>query len=515
MKTIQQNVRKCSKLSMLLIAFAAASPLLSGCSSMLDVDSRHIVNEENKWKDINDARSSLMGVYGLLRTALAQDNGYWMYGELRSGDFSAVNKRDLDVIIAGELNSSYPLIQKLSNWRKFYAVINAANLFIENSSRIVPLDAQYTALNNKIDIAQMRVIKGFCYYLLARTWGDVPIWDKSYEGNFPNIKASPEKEVLAYAENQIKSIKDELPFIYGSETDPIYPTLNYHGSNRDQWNGVLFNRLSANTILAHIAAWSGNYLEASVYADYVLTNASKSGATFNLSSNITAANGFFYNSSNSQLVAFPFKWAAGEASYEGHLEQLTLASPLVSKAIPDIYIPNDHIIQVFTEDNDVRYNIAKDGTIASTYFSNIGGQYPIFSKIKVIREGVSGADGSLPLFSSAIVFSRLEEIALLRAEALVVLGQQDLAKGLLDQVRKSRGLNDSPSDVDLLDEIFAERRRELLGEGWRWYDLVRYKKLKRNDPEFNKLIDGKGIFWPIAQEVLNNNSQLNQNSFWK
>lgn len=515
MKTIQQNLRKYSKLSMLLITFATTGTLLSGCSKMLEVDSRHIVNEENKWKDINDARGSLMGVYGLLRSAMAQDNGYWLYGELRSGDFSSVNKRDLDVIISGELNSSYPLVQKLSNWRKFYAVINAANLFIENSPKIVAKDAQYTALNNKIDIAQMRVIKGFCYYLLARTWGDVPIWDKSYEGNFPNIKASAEKEVLVYAENQIKSVKDDLPFIYGSETDPIYPTLNYHGSNRDKWNGVLFNRLSANTILAHIAAWAGNYLEASVYADYVLTNAGKAGASFNLSSNITSANGFFYNSSNSQLVAFPFKWSESEASYEGHLEQLTLASPLVSKAIPDIYIPRDRIVQIFTEDNDVRFNITKDGSTLSTYFSNIGGQYPIFSKIKVIREGVSGADGSLPLFSSAIVFSRMEEVALLRAEALVVLGQKDLAKGLLDQVRKSRGLQDSPNEIDLLDAIFAERRRELLGEGWRWYDLVRYKKLKRNDTEFNKLIDGKGIFWPIAQDVLNNNTQLSQNSFWK
>ncbi|MGB3104296.1 RagB/SusD family nutrient uptake outer membrane protein [Sphingobacterium siyangense] len=515
MKTRQHKMRKYSRLSILLITLTVVGPVLSGCSKMLDVDSRHIVNEENKWKDINDARSSLMGVYGLLRSAMAQDNGYWLYGELRSGDFSPVNKRDIEVIIHGELNSSYNLVQKLSNWRKFYAVINAANLFIENSSKIVVLDAQYTTLNNRIDIAQMKVIKGFCYYLLARTWGDVPIWDKSYEGNFPNIQASSEKEVLAYAENQIKSVKDDLPFIYGSETDPVYPTLNYHGFNRDKWNGVLFNRLSANTILAHIAAWAGNYLEASVYADYVLTNASKSGASFNLSSNITNANGFFYNSSNSQLVAFPFKWSESEASYEGHIEQLTLASPLVSKAIPDIYIPSDRIIQIFNEKDDVRFHIDNNGSPSSTYFSNIGGQYPIFSKIKVIREGVSGADGSLPLFSSAIVFSRMEEIALLRAEALVVLGQKDLAKGLLDQVRKSRGLQDLPNESDLLDAIFAERRRELLGEGWRWYDLVRYKKLKRNDSEFNKLIDGKGIFWPIAQEILNNNSKLSQNSFWK
>ncbi|WP_132844297.1 RagB/SusD family nutrient uptake outer membrane protein [Sphingobacterium sp. JUb20] len=487
--------------------------LLGGCNKMMDVDSRHIVNEENKWKDINDARGSLMGVYGLLRSALAQDNAHWMYGELRGGDFTAVNKRDLEVIISGDLNSSYALVQNLSNWRKFYAVINAANLFIEKSGQIVTLDAQYTSLNNKIDVAQMRVIKGFCYYLLARTWGDVPIWDKAYEGNFPSIKQSSEKEVLAYAEQEVKAAKDILPFVYADLTDPIYPAQYYFGQDRAAWNGVLFNRLSANAILAHIAASSNNYLGASIYADYVLTNAGKGGAAFIESSNLTNANGFFFNSSNSQLVAFPFKWSANEASYQGHLEQLTLASPLVSKAIPDIYIPTDRIVQIFDEPSDVRFQITSTGEPQSTYFSNLGGLYPIFSKIKVIREGVSGADGSLPLFSSAIVFSRLEEIALLKAESLVVLGQNDEAKGLLDQVRKSRGLAEAPAG-NLLDQIFSERRRELMGEGWRWYDLVRYNKIKRDNAAFNTLIDQKGIFWPVAKEALNNNKALKQNPYW-
>ncbi|SUJ01715.1 SusD family [Sphingobacterium spiritivorum] len=485
------------------------------CNKMLDIESQHIVDEENKWKDINDARGSMLGVYGLLRSALAENNSQWMYGELRNGDFTSLGKRDLQVIINGELNSSYALVQKLSNWRKFYAVINAANLFIEKSPEIVNNDKQYTALNNRIDVAQMRVIKGFCYYLLARTWGDVPIWDKSYEGSFPKVKQSTEKEVLAYAEKELKAAAEILPFQYGSRFDEIYPTEKYMGFDQTKWNGVLFNRISANAILAHVAAWSGNYLEASVYADYVLKNANKAGAAYVESSFLSSEKGFFSNSNSSQLVALPFSWTASEASFEGHLEQLTLAAPLVSKPVADIYIPADQIIQIFHEAGDVRFSINSAGAVQTTYFTDFGGVRPIFSKIKVIREGVSGTDGSLPLFSSAIVFTRMEEIALLRAEALAVLGQRELAKNILDQIRKSRGLSESSSATDLIDEIFSERRRELLGEGWRWYDLVRYKKIKRNDAAFNILIDQKGIFWPIASEVLSNNSELVQNPYWK
>ena len=501
----------------LLVVGFGLSTLSISCDKMLDVESRHIVNEENKWKDINDAKASLLGVYGLLRTAMADNNAHWLYGELRQGDFSVSNRRDLEVIINGELKSSYDLVNKLSNWRKFYAVINAANLFIENSGKIVERDPQYTQLNNNIDKAQMRVIIGFTYYLLARTWGEVPIWDKAYEGKFPQLDKSSFEQVLTYAEQQVKLGKDQLPFNYGQSIDPIYPSATYFGNTSIKWDGVLFNRLSANAILAHIAALGGNYLETSIYTNYVLTNASKAGATFVASSIFTdQTSGFFNGSSASQIIAFPFGFTNGEASYDGHIESLTLAAPLVSKPLPDIYIPLDKIVNIFTESDDSRFSYDSEGKINSTYFSNLGGLYPIFSKIKIIRQGVSGSDGSLPLFASSLVFTRLEEMALLRAEALTVLnGENEEARGLLNQVRMSRGLGRSEASGDLMDQIFAERRRELMGEGWRWFDIVRYNKIKRNNPAFNSLIDEKGIFWPIAQDVLDNNPVIKQNTYWQ
>jgi hypothetical protein len=54
-----------------------------------------------------------------------------------------------------------------------------------------------------------------------------------------------------------------------------------------------------------------------------------------------------------------------------------------------------------------------------------------------------------------------------------------------------------------------------MGEGWRWYDLVRQNRIKRTNPAFNELIDKGGIYWPIAQEVLNRNSKIKQNSYWQ
>jgi len=277
---------------------------------------------------------------------------------------------------------------------------------------------------------------------------------------------------------------------------------------------VLFNRLSVNAVLAHLCAWSGRYMEASVYADFVLANAAKSVATYAPSATFTQPEGYFFNSTNSHLVAFPFKWSAMEASFGGHIEQLTLAAPLVNKPSPDMYIPIERIMQIFHESGDVRFHVDGTGQTVSSYFSDLGGTTPIFSKIKVIRGGTT--DGSFPLFSSVMVFTRLEDMALLRAEALAVLGDgEGIARGILNQIRRSRGLGEADMASDLIDEIFAERRRELMGEGWHWFDRVRYHKIKRSDPAFSQLIADKGIFWPIAEEVLANNGLLQQNPYWK
>jgi len=488
--------------------------ILPSCDKLLDTESRHLVGEEDKWTDINDARASLMGIYGLVRTALAEDNAHWLYGELRGGDFIAPNKRELQDVVDGNLLSSNKLMKNLSNWRKFYAAVHAANLFIAHAGRIAERDPQYTETNLRIDVAQARALKGFCYFLMARIWGEVPIWDKAYEGTFPAIGTSEEKVVLAYAENELKAALGVLPYRYGSVNDEIYPVEKYHGYTFAEWDGVLFNRLSVNAVLAHLCAWSGRYMEASVYAGFVLANAAKSVATYAPSSTFTLSDGYFFNSSNSHLVAFPFKWSAMEASFGGHIEQLTLAAPLVNKPSPDMYVPIERIMQIFHENGDLRFHVDNTGQTVSSYFSELGGTTPIFSKIKVIRGGTT--DGSFPLFSSVMVFSRLEEIALLRAEALAVLGDSEgIARGTLNQIRRSRGLGEADMAADLIDEIFAERRRELMGEGWRWFDLVRYHKIKRNDPAFLQLIADKGIFWPVAEEALANNGLLEQNPYWK
>jgi peptidoglycan hydrolase-like protein with peptidoglycan-binding domain len=277
------------------------------------------------------------------------------------------------------------------------------------------------------------------------------------------------------------------------------------------------NKITAYSILAHIAAWQGKYINADVYSKFVIDNYTKANlALLNVPSLVNPTDGLFGPSTRAQILAIRSSYELGEATNTGHLESLTLGYPIVTKAKPDIYVNRDTINAIFDDPNDTRFGIdSVSGLIRTNYFTNYNGDIPIFSKVKVIRNGAGDSDFSI--FGSNLVFTRLEEIFLLYAEAKTVLNQRDEAIKYLNQVKAQRGLKPyiSSSPKDLLGEIFLERRRELMGEGWRWYDQIRFAKIKKNNPTLNTLIENGGIFWPISADVLSRNSKLKQNSYWK
>jgi hypothetical protein len=500
--------------------------LVSSCNKQLDIKSSRQANESEHWTKFEDARSHLFGIYGLFRSAVAGNNAHWLYGELRNGDFRSVYRPDLKAVIEGNLNASFPVIQDITNWRSFYAVINACNLFIERVKECM-VDPRYTETYFKLDIAQARALRAFAYFYMVRIWGDVPLITRSQDGTFEELPRTNKEYVLSFAEQELIAAAPRLPYLYsGYDPAQIFPN-NYYGNNEAAWRNIPITKLAAYALLAHIAAWQGKYIDVATYTDFIVTNMANSKmqvvtTNYLVSSLFNADVSGNYN----QLVGFNFIKAFGETTTDGHIEQLTLANTVnypMSKMLPDIYVPKDIISSMFplSNGNDERFGVDISSPLqlpVTTYFENYSSAIPVFKKIRVVNGGAGGNNGGqFAVFNSSIVFTRIEEIKLLRAEAMAVLGQKQAAIIELNSIRTVRGLK-AVSDVpgmDIVDEVFAERRRELLGEGWRWYDLIRYNRIKRNNPVFNNLLDKEGIYWPISEDVLNRNPKIVQNSYWK
>ncbi|HYH56693.1 MAG TPA: RagB/SusD family nutrient uptake outer membrane protein [Anseongella sp.] len=247
--------------------------LASSCEKILDVDSTRAVGEKNMWNSLEDTRGALMGTYGLIRAAMADQNAHWLYGDVRSGDFKSPNRPDLKAIISNDLTASYPAVDALSNWRRWYAAINSANLFLERVGDVKEADPRYTDNNMRVDIAQIRFLRAFAYFYMVRIWGDVPLIIASHDGNFEEQPREDQSKVLAWAEQELRAAAADLPYKYsaGDEQQPG----DYYNEGEGRWEGALARKLTAYAVLAHLAAWQGDYPEAANYTRFVMDNYSR------------------------------------------------------------------------------------------------------------------------------------------------------------------------------------------------------------------------------------------------
>ncbi len=525
------------KIILLSLVFLAL--VTDSCKKSLDVASSRVVSETNYWNTLEDARAGIMGVYGLTRAALADNNGHWIYGDVRMGNFDSPVRQDLKAIIRNDLNASYPVVNQLSNWRRFYAIVNAANTFIERIGEVKAKDPRYTPNNMQVDLAQVKFLRAYAYFYMERIWGDVPLILSSRDGTFENKARTDKNAVLVFVQTEMEAAALVLPYLY-SLNDLQQPGLYYNQAS-NVWSGQLVTKLAAYAILGQVAAWQGKYVDVLRYTKIVLTDYPKGNIGYTTSvTNLTAPNGLFYKAANSsnfnQMFALSSIFDNQDAAFAGNIESLTLAAPVVNKNVPDIYVPKDSILSIFKENYDARFNIDtlgvthSDALTATTrgYFSNFLGKYPVFAKIKVIQGGA--VDPTFRIYSSSILLTRLEDVLLLRAEAYAVLGETTLAINDLNTLRINRynvdqtGLLNNAGDYTpyspanngpIIEAIFKERQKEFMGEGYHWYDRIRYEKIKQNNPDFLTVINTGGIYWPISRDILAQNPLLTQNSYWK
>jgi hypothetical protein len=133
------------------------------------------------------------------------------------------------------------------------------------------------------------------------------------------------------------------------------------------------------------------------------------------------------------------------------------------------------------------------------------------------------ATKTLPYYNNDLVLLRLSDIYLLDAEALANLGDLGGAAADLAMTEDRAGITsyqNPTNQYDMLDEVVAERGRELVGEGQWYYDLIRTEStqgwLEYVGYQADRVTTAnKGYYWPLDMGTLfPQDNLLVQNPWW-
>lgn len=144
-----------------------------------------------------------------------------------------------------------------------------------------------------------------------------------------------------------------------------------------------------------------------------------------------------------------------------------------------------------------------------------------FAKAKYMNRKFKVADGGSSVADAA--YMRLAEMYLIQAEAKARLGEADAADVLYTFVstRDSKYTRSTKTGTDLVNEILVQRRSELWGEGFRFFDLKRLNApLDRENSNHDESVTGGKLAVPagdmdwqfvIPQKEIDANNLVKQN----
>ncbi|TBW28627.1 RagB/SusD family nutrient uptake outer membrane protein [Gramella sp. KN1008] len=438
--------------------------VLSCSEDILDKEPVSSFSAQGFYKTTSDAQAGVYGIYDAVQSTFRVNFAYW--GEGRADAVNTNHSGDPLVLQQNTLSRTI----NSARWNSIYETISRANYAIKYIPQVTDGDFGLQL------VGQARALRALSYFYAVRIWGDVPLITEPYESGEQDlfIKRTDKEAVLDQIVADLQFAVENCRESYGGAKDRI-----------------LITQGGANALLTKVYMWRKDYQNANETADKVLNNSLYSLMSINDWSRI-----FTTGYTNESIF---------EIGYDE--TQTNALRVLYALGSDSDYFPSDKFRNSF-EDDDLRKNLIYD----------ISAEQP--RKIwKFFGEGFD--DESPEPSSNNIVLIRLADIMLLKAEALNKLGETQKALELLNVIRKRAGLSelDEAEAIamygDVESAILHERLIELSFEGHRWFDLVRTGRAIDVMQPINGLSDEGNLVWPIHEDALNRNPNLEQNSFYQ
>jgi hypothetical protein len=362
----------------------------------------------------------------------ANDNGY--YGQLD----------DINVI------SQNGIVQ--DNWADSYSGIQRANIVLNRITDIV-----YKDNNTKNSrIGEMKFIRALYYFNLVRIFGDVPL--VTTEISNPLLSFGQTRTAKADVYKQIEAdLNDAINLL------PI----------RNAGNKMRVVKTAAQTLLGKVKLTQKNYAAAEV----LLMSVESSGSHSLLPDVATV---FPISNELNDEIIFSVQFASGLNSNSEGTDAYRMFNP-TGRVVGNMTGTKGHGVLKSSfynlyEATDKRKNVYV-GAIASGIGYN--------NKIAVPTTVVTDA-------ASDWIVLRYADVILMLAEIENELGKNTQALTYLNLIRQRAGLTafSGTDKAIIFNEIDLQRRKELVWEGHRWFDLLRQDRVKTvlGVTDLNKLL---------------------------
>ena len=478
-----------------IIILAFFSVLINfSCKKQLELAPVSQISNASFWKTESDAQGAMNGMYTILRSESI--NNLYIWGEARSDAMgenagAAVFRNWYDNLLTAE-NSGAIFSGSPTNWSGMYNLVHHANLIL----KYVPGIAFSSDAKKKNILAHAHVMRAFAYFTMSKTWGELPLVVE------PTSDLSSVQRARSSVADIFSLIKSDI-----TEAESLFPGIKFQ-DGRDMWSLPSLLALKADVYL-----WTGKKMNGGTADFTTALNALNSienadvhllpeyGNIFDysnkLNSEILMAVNFNYDESPVTTI---YGWMyASDVFLPAGLDQATLDYLKPLAGVP-FWGPSTIARNKFDPDDK-----RKKETFTEIYGNNGGG--PVFHSAVVTKFNGTVVSGLRHFIDDYIIY-RYADVLLMRAEVKNALNQdpsdeinliRQRAYGSEYPAHKFVSSNPAANDAEILDERF----RELMFEGKRWWDLVRFGKAYDLVPS----LQGRGgdnhlLLFPIPTSTL-------------
>jgi len=440
--------------------------------------------------NLDGANAALYGVYDVFQNYHYYGCDMITYGDVRGEDMQSVDRNGSRALGFYTFNNRTPDNVRSTLWSTPYSALNRVNSLITAFDEGRVADISDADKNNIL--GQAYALRALLHFDICRLFGAPYAKDKTQPG-----AVIADKIITAAEKPTRSSVEDTYNFIVGD----LKTAMTMLSEAKSITNGYI-NYWAAEALLGRVYMYMGNWDDAySLSADVIEHGPYKLISTADYIASFAAD----FNSESVFDVANTSTDNVNSGTSDAPRESIgSVASPA---GYAELIVTTAFIDLLNEEPTDIRFGFLKpDKTGALGYFA----KYP-------------GRSGDYMVNNIHVV--RLSEVYLNAAEAALRKSAKDQtnADKYLYAIR-SRAIPGATQVTATTDNVLKERRKELVGEGHRFYDIMRLglTVTRTGGRQFLNIDEGITVGWdnylcvlPIPRNELDVNPTIGQTDGYK